>query len=197
MATTVANFSAIDDTEVDADSPITETLVTRLRDNSYWIDPATTRTTATSNTLVLTPNQTAGTTQWQEVSSLAGIDSTNELQSASGAASPQSIAFTTPADADSISGSVTFLVDDTANDIQGYIPHFHYDISSKTFSYILIDEIGGASAGLSRVTLSASWTTLKTNTGNNFDVRENSDNLEFRALGGANSQSVSGFCGYF
>jgi len=76
MATTVSNFSAIDDTEVDAESPITETLVTRLRDNSYWIDPATTRTTATSNTLVLTPNATAGTTQWQEVSTIAGLDGT-------------------------------------------------------------------------------------------------------------------------
>lgn len=76
MGTTVASFSAIDDTEVDAESPITESLVTRLRDNSYWIDPATTRTSATSNTLVLTPNQTAGTTQWQEISTLAGADGT-------------------------------------------------------------------------------------------------------------------------
>lgn len=82
MATTVANFSAIDDTEVDADSPITETLVTRLRDNSYWIDPASTRTSATSNTLVLTPNQTAGTTQWQEASDVFGIDGTKGTISA-------------------------------------------------------------------------------------------------------------------
>jgi len=83
MATTVGNFSAIDDTEVDAESPITETLVTRLRDNSYWIDPATTRTTATSNTLVLTPNQTAGTTQWQEVGDIAGVDGTKGSGTAS------------------------------------------------------------------------------------------------------------------
>lgn len=71
MATTVSSFSAIDDNEVDAESPITESLMTRMRDNSYWIDPASTRTTATSNTLVLTPNQTAGTTQWQEIGDIA------------------------------------------------------------------------------------------------------------------------------
>jgi hypothetical protein len=76
MATTVDPFSAIDDNEVDAESPITESLMTRMRDNSYWIDPASTRTTATSNTLVLTPDQTAGTTQWQEIGDLGVIDGT-------------------------------------------------------------------------------------------------------------------------
>jgi hypothetical protein len=76
MATTVSSFSAIDDTEVDADSPVTESLMTRMRDNSYWIDPASTRTTATSNTLVLTPNQSAGTTQWQEITTLGSLDGT-------------------------------------------------------------------------------------------------------------------------
>lgn len=76
MATTVSSFSAIDDTEVDAESPITESLMTRLRDNSYWIDPASTRTSATSNTLVLTPNHTAGTTQWQEIRNIGGVDGT-------------------------------------------------------------------------------------------------------------------------
>ena len=76
MATTVSSFSAIDDTEVDAESPITESLMTRLRDNSYWIDPASTRTSATSNTLVLTPNHTAGTTQWQEINTIGGVNGT-------------------------------------------------------------------------------------------------------------------------
>jgi hypothetical protein len=77
MATTVSSFSAIDDNEVDTESPITESLMTRLRDNSYWIDPASTRTSATSNTLVLTPDTTAGTTQWQEISDLDVIDGTS------------------------------------------------------------------------------------------------------------------------
>lgn len=54
--------------------------MTRLRDNSYWIDPASTRTSATSNTLVLTPDTTAGTTQWQEIGSL--LDKTKGIVTA-------------------------------------------------------------------------------------------------------------------
>ena len=63
MATTVGNFSAIDDTEVDAESPITETLVTRMRDNSYWIDAGTRRTTETDTSKVLKPDGSGGV-QW-------------------------------------------------------------------------------------------------------------------------------------
>lgn len=59
MATTVGAFSAIDDSEVDSESPITESLVTRLRDNSYWIDQA--QTTETDTTLVLKPDGSGGT----------------------------------------------------------------------------------------------------------------------------------------
>ena len=75
MATTVGSFSAIDDTEVDAESPITETLVTRLRDNSYWIDAGTRQTTQTSTTKVLTPDGSGGV-QWVEANTIAGVDGT-------------------------------------------------------------------------------------------------------------------------
>ena len=77
MATTVGGFSAIDDTEVDAESPITETLITRLRDNSYWIDAGTRRTGETSTTKVLTPNGSGGVA-WVEVATIAdpSIDGT-------------------------------------------------------------------------------------------------------------------------
>jgi len=60
MATTVGAFSAIDDTEVDAESPITESLVTRLRDNSYWIIEGTSKTTSTDTTKVLKPDGSGG-----------------------------------------------------------------------------------------------------------------------------------------
>ena len=60
MATTIGSFSAIDDTEVDAESPITETLITRLRDNSYWIDAGTRKTTETDSTKVLKPDGSGG-----------------------------------------------------------------------------------------------------------------------------------------
>ena len=71
MATTVGGFSAIDDTEVDAESPITETLITRLRDNSYWIDAGTRRTGETSTTKVLTPDGSGGVA-WVEANTIAG-----------------------------------------------------------------------------------------------------------------------------
>lgn len=72
MATTVANFSAIDDTEVDADSPITESLVTRMRDNSYWIIAGTNKTTETTQGVYLRTADTAGTLEW----AAAGVDGT-------------------------------------------------------------------------------------------------------------------------
>ena len=75
MATTIGSFSAIDDTEVDAESPITETLVTRLRDNSYWIDAGTRKTTQTSQTKVLVPDGSGGVA-WVEANTVAGIDGT-------------------------------------------------------------------------------------------------------------------------
>jgi hypothetical protein len=75
MATTVGSFSAIDDTEIDAESPITETLMTRMRDNSYWIDAGTKQTTQTSTTKVLTPDGSGGV-QWVEVNNIAGVDGT-------------------------------------------------------------------------------------------------------------------------
>lgn len=62
MATTVAAFSAIDDTEVDAESPITESLMKRMRDNSYWVIQGTTKTTSTDTTKVLKPDGSNGVT---------------------------------------------------------------------------------------------------------------------------------------
>jgi hypothetical protein len=63
MATTVGNFTAIDDTEVDAESPITESLVTRLRDNAYWVNEGTTQTSeGTGDKLLQTDG--AGGVEW-------------------------------------------------------------------------------------------------------------------------------------
>jgi len=75
MATTVGSFSAIDDNEVDADSPVTETLVTRLRDNPYWLDTHM-LTTELDTTLCLRPDGSGGT-----VFGKAGIDGTKGLVS--------------------------------------------------------------------------------------------------------------------
>ena len=60
MATTVASFSAVDDSEIDADSPITETLMKRQRDNPYWIDAGTKKTTVTDTKKILKPDGSGG-----------------------------------------------------------------------------------------------------------------------------------------
>lgn len=75
MATTVGAFSAIDDSEVDADSPITETLITRLRDNSYYIDEGTNLTAETTTGQFLEPNGSGGV-RWGTVNSNNVLDKT-------------------------------------------------------------------------------------------------------------------------
>ena len=60
MATTVASFSAIDDTAIDAESPIVESMMKQLRDNSYWIDAGTRQTTETDTTKALKPDGSGG-----------------------------------------------------------------------------------------------------------------------------------------
>ena len=71
MATTIASFSAIDDTAIDAESPIVESMVKQMRDNSYWIDAGTRKTTQTSQTKVLVPDGTGGI-QWVEGATVLG-----------------------------------------------------------------------------------------------------------------------------
>ncbi len=71
MAVTIGNWAEIDDTEIDAESPITESLMVRNRDNSYWIDAGTRKTTQTSTTKVLTPDGSGGVA-WVELSSIGG-----------------------------------------------------------------------------------------------------------------------------
>jgi len=76
MATTIGAFSAIDDSEVDSESPITESLVTRLRDNSYWIIEGTNKTTETDTAKTLRPDG-AGGVVWG-----GGVDGTKGTVSA-------------------------------------------------------------------------------------------------------------------
>jgi hypothetical protein len=74
MAVTIGNFAAINDSEVDAESPLTESLVTRLRDNAYWVNEGTNKTTETTATKYLKPDGSGGI-EWGDTSSL-GVDGT-------------------------------------------------------------------------------------------------------------------------
>lgn len=75
MATTVAAFSAIDDTEVDAESPITESLMKRLRDNSYWINQGTNKTSQGSSGVWLEADGSGGV-RWTTPTTIDGTKGT-------------------------------------------------------------------------------------------------------------------------
>ena len=75
MATTVGNFSATDDTAIDVESPITETLMKETRDNPYWIDAGTKKTTITDTSLVLKPDGSGGV-EWGSVVAIDGTTGT-------------------------------------------------------------------------------------------------------------------------
>jgi len=74
MATTVGNFTAIDDSEVDAESPITESLVTRLRDNAYWVNEGTTQTSQGTGDKLLQTDGSGGV-EWIDKDTI-GVDGT-------------------------------------------------------------------------------------------------------------------------
>jgi hypothetical protein len=74
MAFTLGALTEIDDTAVDAESPITESLMTSLRDNAYWIVAGTTQTTeSTAGKLLETSG--SGDLQWTAKTTIA-VDKT-------------------------------------------------------------------------------------------------------------------------
>ena len=159
MATTVGGFSAIDDTEVDAESPITETLITRLRDNSYWIDAGTRQTTQTSTTKVLTPNGSGGVA-WVEVGGIAGVDGTKGSVAISNA-----------------SGSPTQVAIVTSSIFSGKWVTYSFYIDSGDDTYVGFDD--QANSALSG-TLSGSYATIYTNaSGTSIFCKKVSTNYEF------------------
>lgn len=75
MAATIGNFADIDDTAVDAESPITESLMTQLRDNAYWIDSSFTKSDQGSADYLLETDGSGGV-QWVTKNSVQGINGT-------------------------------------------------------------------------------------------------------------------------
>lgn len=95
MAVTIGNFTAINDAEVDAESPITESLVTRLRDNAYWINAGTNKTSeSTANKFLETDG--SGGVQWTATSTIGVSGTKGYVETASTASgSPDQIAIVT------------------------------------------------------------------------------------------------------
>ena len=79
MAATIGNFADIDDTAVDAESPITESLMTQLRDNAYWIDSSFTKSDQGSADYLLETDGSGGV-QWITKDSVSGIDGTKDAE---------------------------------------------------------------------------------------------------------------------
>jgi hypothetical protein len=75
MPVTVSNFSAIDDTETDVDSPVTESLVARLRDNAYWVLEGTTKTVSASAGEYLEADGSGGV-RWSTPTTIDGTKGT-------------------------------------------------------------------------------------------------------------------------
>ena len=75
MAVTVGDFTAIDDSQIDAESPITESLVTALRDNAYWVNAGTQKTSETTANKLL---RTSGSNdlEWVNQDDVGGVEGT-------------------------------------------------------------------------------------------------------------------------
>lgn len=164
MATTVGNFTAIDDSEVDAESPITESLVTRLRDNAYWVNEGTTQTSQGTGDKLLQTDGSGGV-EWVDKDDVGGIEGTKgigTLGSSSGA--PTQIAIVTNrvlmiSIMPSIGASSDYL-------LIGFI-----DSSDDTFTGQEVGQISNSG------TLTGSFQTFGNST--RYYVRKNSTNYEF------------------
>ena len=189
MATTVGGFSAIDDTEVDAESPITETLITRLRDNSYWIDAGTRRTGETSTTKVLTPDGSGGVA-WVEVAGLAGVNGSSDRSTANGVAPETSI--TIPANVKCVTGHFRALDDAAAQRLSG---SYSFEVSTSKLTIVSMGTENVATAriislaGPDQITLTSSYTTIATLTAN-FQFKIDGSNLHFKNTSTDSDSSV-------
>jgi hypothetical protein len=170
MATTVGNFTAIDDTEVDAESPITESLITRLRDNAYWVNEGTTKTSqGTGDKLLQTDG--AGGVEWIDKSTV-GIDGTK----GSGVVGISSGA---PAQIAEVTGKTLIL--DIKGDLDAAI--FLVDLvinqSDLTYSGSIYTDTTGTKYNSTSGTLTSSFVAILPAGSTSFYVRATGGNIEF------------------
>lgn len=157
MATTVASFSAIDDTAIDAESPMVESMMKQMRDNSYWIDAGTRQTTITDTSKVLKPDG-AGGVEW----GVGGVNGTKGALSTCGTTSgaPTLIAIA--------SGAIVHLT----------IAGFSYYIDSSDDSYAVYDGNTGTITG-SFVDITTSQTVFVRKNGANYEFYRSSGSTSY------------------
>ena len=182
MATTVASFSAIDDTAIDAESPIVESMMKQMRDNSYWIDAGTRQTTHTSTTKVLTPDGSGGVA-WVEADTIAGIDGTKGVGSigtASGA--PTQIA--------EISDKTLMVWFSDGNTTAAEVSHAHIIITQSDDTFNLMSSYADTTgtAAVSTGTLTGSFASTlfgdQSSGAQSLYYRKNGTNYEFYSPNG-------------
>jgi len=181
MATTVGSFSAIDDTEVDAESPITETLVTRLRDNSYWIDAGTRKTTQTSQTKVIVPDGSGGV-EWVELSTITGAGSKGTVETLT-----MSTTWTTITTKTNGMFSADFYAPNSSA-TASYEGSFIIDLSDDSFQRLSKIEGSPALGLIGSGTITTGQTISAMYSGTtpiNFEMRRDSGNLQYRASSGS------------
>ena len=170
MATTVGNFTAIDDSEVDAESPITESLVTRLRDNAYWVNEGTTQTSQGTGDKLLQTDGSGGV-EWVDKSTV-GIDGTKgngTVGTSSG--TPSQIAEVTD----------KMLVLDVKGDLDAAV--FLVDLvinqSDLTYSGSVYSDTTGTKYNSASGTLTSSFVSILPAGSTAFYVRATEGNIEF------------------
>ena len=170
MAFTLGALTDIDDTAVDAESPITESLMTSLRDNAYWIVAGTTQTTETTAGKLLETSG-SGDMQWTAKTTIA-VDKTKgagALGASSG--SPTVIAIVSDK---IIRISMTGYVISTYATAHYY--EIHVDASDDTYSGVGFYHertTGGTT------TVSGTMTGSFVNVGGGFFLRKNGTDYEF------------------
>lgn len=188
MATTVGAFTAIDDTEVDAESPITESLATRLRDNAYWLIEGTTLTTETASSQYLETDGTGGV-QWTPA------NGSNILDGEKGTISLVTTSWVTLT---AKTGGLLFFDAQQFNSGDGVaMGYVKIDLSDDTYVTIFRYGIGGATTPTTFTSTSATITTgqtvmnlATTSAGlTALQFRRDSGNLQYRISSG----SVLGF----
>jgi len=176
MATTVSNFTAIDDTAVDAESPITESLMKQLRDNAYWVNAGTQKTSETTANKFL---ETAGSgvLQWTSTSSLGVNGTKGEGTVGTSSGSPSQIAEVT----DRI---LNLHIMGIYNPTGGICANFHIFIDQSDLTYTFVAQLDGSGSatnserGSGSGTLTGSFATLNT-TSAAISVRVTGGNVEF------------------
>ena len=193
MAVTIGNFSPVDDGEIDAESPMTETLMKRNRDNSYWIDAGTRKTTETDTSKVLKPDGSGGV-EWGS----GGGAGTHASDVSTGMAAEVSI---------SVPSSTKMVLGDASAEsglVLGNVMKTNYSlsISSLSFKYTSIfydknTDSTSISAGVGTLTLTTSYQAISNMGTFVFSVKYDSGILYIKLVGGSDAGDRASLLGSF